>query len=1090
LFLLIIGNLNAQEYLQWINRTNNFKEIQRTAENYYKDRSQGRGSGFKQYKRWEYLVQDRLGPNGEVINYNRMVWDVVRDLPRKMKEHYGDNPEGCQSSWSLLAPHDGYVVAPKGYNPGLGRVNVVAFHPFDPDVVFAGTPAGGLWKTIDQGGSWIPLTDHLPSIGVSGIAIHPQNPDLIYILTGDGDGADTYSIGVLKSPDGGANWEETGLKFSVSQTRRGYKLVMSPDNPNVMMAAMSNGIYRSADAGATWGLVKEGNFVDIEFKPGNPSVVYAHTTNTFYRSLNNGFSWTVVSSGLPGGETRVAIAVSPANPEFVYLFAGPSEEDGFFKGLYRSTNGGTSFELQTDFPNLLGYPIDGMDDSDQSWYDLAIAADPDDAETVITGGINVWRSTDGGFTCQISSYWYYPDVAPFGLQYTHADIHDLVYSPVDGSLWCGSDGGVFRSPDDGLTWEDRSSVGAPGLSIMQFYRIAGYPGDPDIIIGGTQDNGSNRWEGGSDIVHFDGADGMDCMIHPQDPMVQYHTRQNGSLRKSFDGGANHFGIRPGSSGGYWVTPLAMDPYDPEVIYAAYADTVYRSTNGGEIWTGFIPQLEVGKYRSLHISPANTGRIYAATDQRIFTSNDTCATWTEITAGLPVSDQSRITMIATDADDENAVWVTLSGFVNGRKVFFSSNAGGGWENVTGSLPNLPVNCILYDPSEPGGDRSVYIGTDVGVYFRDATLGDWIPFYTGMPNVPVFDLDIHAATGTLRAGTFGRGIWASPLYEPDETAPGLSCPTAQTASFGAGCAFVLPHFGNLAAVSDNCDPSPEILQEPEAGTAIYSDTVITLSAVDFEGNESDPCTFLLVLTDTEGPAMECPGSVQANTCDGVGEYLVSWTDDCTEAEGGLTEGLPSGEVFPLGATTVTWTASDGNGNVSECSFPVVRADSMQFSVDAVEDETNSQANGAISVSVSGGAGPLQFSWMLDGEVISGEEDPVGLSAGSYFLEIADATGCTLAFGPVMVDNIVSVSEIPLEKDFGIYPNPARDVFWIEWEGSSAGQIEYELIDARGIAQMKGELEKSRQKITVRDLAPGVYTVRLSGQGWRVSKELVIL
>ncbi|MBK7336993.1 MAG: HYR domain-containing protein [Saprospirales bacterium] len=1090
LFLLASISLQGQEYLKWIERQSDFEKIQNMAEDHFKNKDLGRGSGYRQFKRWEYLVQDRLGPDGQVINYNRMVWDVAMEMKAKGGNTQADNTEGCQASWSLLAPLDEYVNGQEGYNPGLGRVNVVAFHPFDPDIVYIGTPAGGLWKAVNQGGTWVPLTDHLPSIGVSGIVVHPQNPNLIYILTGDGDGADTYCIGVLRSLDGGLNWEETGLAFAVDQTRRGYKLVMSPDNPNVLMAATNSGIYRTADAGATWTQEVFGSFVDIEFKPGDPSTVYAHTSNGFYRSTDNGQSWNTITAGLPTGENRVAIGVSPANPQYVYLFAGPASGDGFFEGLYRSTNSGISFSLQADAPNVLGYSIEGQDDRSQSAYDLAIAVDPDDAEIVITGGINVWWSFDGGVSLFITSHWYYPELVFNGLQYTHADIHELVYNPLDGSLWCGSDGGVFRSPDDGITWEDRSSLGATGLSIMQFYRIAGIQGDPNVLIGGTQDNGSNRWDGGDDITHFDGADGMDCMLHPLDPQIQYHTRQNGSLRKSLDGGADHFGIKPGFTSGYWVTPLAMDPIDPEVIYAGYRDTVYRSANGGEDWTAFVPELEVGLYRSLHIAPANTARIYAATDLRIFMSDDTGASWSEISAGLPAAAESRITMIATDADDDQQVWVTMAGFVNGRKVFYSPNAGSSWQNVSGSLPNLPVNCIIYDASEPGGDNSVYIGTDVGVWFRDSSLNDWIPYMTELPNVPVFDMEIHAASGMLRAGTFGRGIWESPLYDPDLTAPTVACPPNQTASPGAGCVLVLPDFGNLALTTDNCDPDPDILQTPAPGAQISQDTTITLIAQDWEGNASGPCTFQLSLADTQGPVMDCPESVLANTCDGIGQYDVIWVDNCTAAEGALSEGLESGSVFPIGTTLVTWNSIDDNGNGTSCSFEVIRADSMELFVDAVIDETNSLANGSIDITMSGGVPPLQFSWKADGELISTEEDPEGLAAGLYTLEVTDATGCVLVFEPVLVDNITAVSEISIGKEIRIFPNPADDFLWVEWEGNFKEKTRIELADGKGRIQYSRAQEKSKHKIPVRSLAPGVYSLRISGHGWQVAEKVVIV
>lgn len=1167
LLTLVFSILNAQPYTQWMRQAEegaSFQEIQKEAEAWYRDRDQGRGSGYKQFKRWEYLVQDRLDENGVPVNFSRMIWDASQGLSSKVKRGETKSAGGCQADWNILAPIDGYTTSPGGYNPGLGRVNVVAFHPFDPNVVFCGTPAGGLWKTTNLGGSWTPLTDHLPSIGVSGIAIHPSNPGLIYILTGDGDGADTYCIGVLKSADGGLTWQQTGLNFGPSQLIRGYKLIMYPNNPDAMLAATSTGLLRTLNGGASWTNARSGHFVDIEFHPANPSVIYASTKDQIFRSLNGGEDWNAVSSGLPSGENRIALGVSPANPDYLYALTGPAEGDGVFKGLFRSVNSGATFSTQATTPNILGYPTDGSDDRSQSAYDLAIAVDPDNGETVITGGINVWRSTNGGLSLDITAHWYYPSLPLNGLQYTHADIHELVYSPHDGSLWCGSDGGIFVSYDDGLSWEDKSSVGAPGLSITQFYRISSFPGSTNIIIGGTQDNGSNRWDGDGNIRHFDGADGMDCMIHPVFPMVQYHTRQNGGLRKSFDGGESHYGIKPGVASGYWITPLAMHPTDPETIYAAYQDTVYKSANGGDDWVPYVPALGAGTFRSLHVAPANPDVIYAATDLRIFRTDNGGDSWTEITSGLPASTSARMTMIATDADNPQEVWVTLSGFIAANKVFYSSNGGETWQNRSASLPNLPVNCIVYDPLETGGDNTVYIGTDVGVYYRDSSLSQWIPYNAGLPNVPVFDLEVHAATAMLRAGTFGRGIWETPLYQPDMIAPEINCPEEQTVFLNAACVGILPNLGNLATVSDNCDPAPDVLQTPAPGLILTQDTLITLTAADWEGNSSS-CEFAVKLADNSPPVFQCPEDIEIYSCEETPvEYEISWADNCTESQGDLVAGLPSGSLFPAGATEVQWTASDIFGNTATCIFTVTIMNSLEvlgnaqascpnestgaataipssglppftyqwddpqgqtgetatglapgayhvivadstgctgtatltvgaspaatITVNNVVNETSSQGNGSISVTVAGGVPPYQYQWRKDGEVFGDQEDLTGLSAGVYVLEITDANGCVFSSESVLVDNLNSVGEAALRERFKVYPNPAGSDLWVEWTGRLPERTVVSLLDSQGRELGRSALA-ARQQFQVSGLPSGSYLVRITGEGWQVTERVVV-
>jgi photosystem II stability/assembly factor-like uncharacterized protein len=780
LFICLFGFANGQRdrvSQMWLEpETTDFKTIQEQVERYFADQDQGRGSGYKQWKRWEYLMQNRLNADGQIVNYAAHNWEVNQRYSKTHPE-FETNSRSHTGYWNVLAPTDGYINGNSGYNPGIGRVNVIAFHPTSANTVFAGTPSGGLWKTTNAGSSWTPLTDGIPRIGVSGIVIQHNNSNIIYILTGDGDGGDTPSIGVLKSYDGGATWSETGLSFNASTNVRGYKLVMHPSNTSILFATTTSGLYKTSNAGADWTVVRSGSFRDIEFKPGTPSTMYATTSNSFYKSTNTGDTWSTSNSGLPGSESRAEIAVTSDDPTCIFYLAGPGGPTGSYKGLYRSNNSGDTWSSRHTSPNILDSSLNGNDDCsdgcDQSGYDLAIAVDPDDASTILTGGINVWRSTDFGFNFSINSHWNWNTMTANNLEYTHADIHELVYNPLDGSLWCGSDGGIFRSLDDGVNWSDRSSVGSTnGLQITQFYRIAGVPTNANVLIGGTQDNGSNRWNGGNDITHFDGADGMDCMIAHNNSNIQYHCRQRGGLRKSTNGGSTHSSIKPGNSNGAWVTPVEMAPTNANELWVGYRDTIYRSTNAGGSWTRFIPEFSGERFVYIYHAPSNSNRVYAATSNNIYRTDNNGSNWTEITPGLPVA-TTNITGITTDVGNSGDVWVTLSGLVNGQKVYYSSNSGASWTNVSGSLPNVAVNCIAYDDQD-SPDNGVYVGTDIGIFYRDGSMGDWIPFRNGLPNVPVFDIEVNLESNLIRAGTFGRGIWSTTLYD--------ACPTAYALSDG--------------------------------------------------------------------------------------------------------------------------------------------------------------------------------------------------------------------------------------------------------------------------------------------------------------------
>lgn len=734
----------------WLNSTtNDFDSIKSEVEAYYQNRKNNRTSGYEQWKRWEYLNESRLTHDGKITNYTLRNWEAWQQyLNTNPKNNSSKGAGVTNGSWYSIGPTS-YTIGNHGYGPGMGRVNCIAFHPTDPNTYYIGTPSGGLWKTTDDGSSWMNLCNGIPVIGISGIAIHNTNPNIIYILTGDGDAGNTNSIGVLVTHDGGASWSTTGLVFDVKDQTRGYKLKMHPYNYYILFAATDEGIYKTTDAGITWNKVlNEPNCTDIEFKPGTPTTMYASTWNYFYKSYDTGQTWTPISSGTPGFYTRMEIGVTPANPNYVYLLCGPGSYDTTFVGVYWSTNSGNNFSLASNSPNILSANIYGMDTDDQSEYDLDICVSNNDYSRLMVGGINTWVSDDYGYDWNITSYWRLPN----SVGYTHADIHVLAINPLNNHLYCGSDGGIFKSTDFGNNWTDLSV----GLSITQFYRIAGYDPNQNLIIGGCQDNGTNKWNGGTSVVHVLGADGMDCMIDHTNQDIQYYCAQNGGLHKTLDGGNTVFGIKPDTSfhvHGYWVTNLMMDPVNSSTIYAGYSK-IMKSTDGGNSWT----KLSADGL-SLAMGTDNPNRIYSAGGYKVYRSDNGGNTWTS----LPFSfSNAIINDIAVNPNNSMEIFVTCGYFDDGLKVFKSSNGGSSWTNISGSLPNVIMNCIAYENTNGNPDDALYIGTDVGVFYRNNTLGDWVTFSNWLPTVPVFDLEINEPEGIITAGTFGRGLWRSPTY----------------------------------------------------------------------------------------------------------------------------------------------------------------------------------------------------------------------------------------------------------------------------------------------------------------------------------------
>ncbi|HGY54232.1 MAG TPA: T9SS type A sorting domain-containing protein [Caldithrix abyssi] len=742
ILLILILPLFGQDWVQKMERMDtDFYSIQKSFNEYWKDRPIERGKGWKQFKRWEYFWEQRVYPSGQFPAPNQTAlameayWQKRAESPNAIAADDAD--------WTSLGPDSWTTVS---YNPGIGRVNCVVRDPNNSNLLYIGAPSGGFWKSTDGGATWYTTTDAQTVLGVTSIAIDPTNSDVIFIGTGDGDAGDTYSIGLLKSTDGGETWQQTGLQWDVTESRRISKVLIHPNNPNIMLAATNNGIYKSTDAGVNWSNVLSGNFKDMEFKPGDPSTVYA-SGSSFYKSTDTGDTFSESMTGIsnPIRIQRIAIAVSSANSNYVYLLISDAVTSGLH-GVYRSTDSGASFSLQANSPNLLDSSIDGSGSGGQGWYDLAIAVSPSDINEVYVGGVNTWKSTDGGVNWNIVGYWYYPNTS---VPYVHADVHALEFYGSD--LYAGSDGGLWVTSDGGSNWTDLSA----GLVTTQFYRMGGYPGDAGLILTGAQDNGTNRYRDAA-WVHVRGADGMEAAINYNNPDTMYCCIQSGGLYRSIDGGDNFQSIKNDiDEDGNWVTPYLLHPTDPQTLFAGYVN-VWKTTDGGDSWVK-LSDFGGSTLRSIAIAKSNPNVVYTATGNIIYRTTDGGSNWNDVTSNLPV-DQASLTYIAVSDFDADEVWVTFSGYVDGVKVYKSVNGGANWSNVSGTLPNLPVNCIVFQNNY---NDALYIGTDVGVYYTDTTLTDWEPFMQGLPNVIVDELEIHYGAGLLRAATYGRGMWQSPL-----------------------------------------------------------------------------------------------------------------------------------------------------------------------------------------------------------------------------------------------------------------------------------------------------------------------------------------
>ena len=734
----------------------------RSAEKDNGGENEGTFAGYKQYKRWEEYMEPRVFPSGDITLPSTN--DKEFTAYQSSIENHSRTSTIPPATWTALGP-TGTVTNGDFY--GAARVNFLRFDPTDSNIMWTVSPLGGLWKSIDAGANWTNSnTDQLPIIGCSDIAIDPSNTQVMYLATGDANGVGSQltiaSIGILKSTNGGATWPTSSntMNWEVSWGRNIYKLLIHPTHPDTVYAATSIGVYRTINAGTNWVKMNDGQFTDIEFKPGHPNTIYAaagiQTGGSIYRSTDAGVTFTQLTDGLPASNTvaRFEIGVTPADSNYVYVLIvkqGTSD----FHGFYRSVDGGDHFTLRANTPNIL-FGAAG----NQAWYNLCMAVSPFHKDTIIAGATNMWRSLDGGLT------WTQHSSENGGfVPYVHPDHHSITFIPgTDGSYFSGNDGGLFKTTDYGATWAPMNE----GMQIAQMYKFGVSPLDPYTILTGHQDMYTHEYDGTDWIIFCrNTGDGTECIYESDNDSIRYLGSVKGRIIVSYNNYPLYnvvctYGGSGVNANGSWITPFIMHPDLDSTLLVGKAQ-VWRTTNGGQSFTQ-VGNVSGGNTYVLSLAYANSNPnyIYATKTNRVFVSTDG-TTFIDKTGTLPVGSAS-ITAVAVSNTNPLQAWVTFSGYAAANKVWTTTDGGTTWTNYSTGLPNLPVNCIVYQKTSNDG---LYVGTDVGVYYRDRSYSSWQPFFTGLPNVDVQELDITYEISKIRAATNGRGLWESGLAVPVPT-----------------------------------------------------------------------------------------------------------------------------------------------------------------------------------------------------------------------------------------------------------------------------------------------------------------------------------
>jgi len=732
--------LSASDYPYWIEMMQdpdaNYYATIDSFNKYFENRDKGKGTGWKVFKRWEYIHANDVLPDGKLMTFAYI-------LSEYEKNNYGKSENG---NWTELGPVQMPANGTSQPN-GLGRINCVAFHPTNASILYAGAPSGGFWRSTNAGANWTSNTDLFPTLGVSSILVNYNTPSIIYMGTGDRDHGDASGLGVYKSTDSGISW-------TVSNTGMGNvtvgDMVFHPTNPDLIIAATSSGIYKTTNAGASWlrTSFNSSNYKDVALNSPTPSFVYATEGGRFYRSTNTGDSWEQVTIPVTGN--RAVIGVSIHQPNWVYIV----QTNGPFAGLLKSTNNGVNFSVQSTSPNIMDYSCNGTGGNSQAWYDLCVAVDPANADIIFVGGVNIFRSTNSGINWAINGHW----TGGCGVTAIHADVHSLDYNPVNKYLYTGTDGGVHVNTSGGTTWNDVSN----GLAIAQPYKLGQSRLEKNLVINGYQDNGTAILDGTNWRTEI-GGDGMESEIDYSNSNYMYGTYCNGVIYRSSNRGLSFSQMNGNiTESGAWVTPYCLHETNPNTMFIGMVN-IWRNTSvrNANTWENISNgTVGGGTFVSVENSPANPNIIYATKGSTLYrcdNANDASPTWTTISGPLG---GSSITDIEAHPTIENIAFGACTG-----RVYKTTNKGANWTQLTTTgLPNIAINTIVFDKSNP--NDCIYVGTSAGVYFINNFLTSWIPFSSGLPaTVSVRELEIYydanPTQSRIRAVTYGRGMWESDL-----------------------------------------------------------------------------------------------------------------------------------------------------------------------------------------------------------------------------------------------------------------------------------------------------------------------------------------
>jgi len=726
----------------------NFYEVCESAENYFTTHNkEEKGSGWKGFQRWKASNEYKYYPSGDRSQIDPFFTENAFSK-NQLKAKDANHKSLFGPDWVELGPNRIDSVT-GNYSTGLGRIEDHYVDPLNPNLIYLGSRSGGFWKSIDGGVNWLGgSTDFLIASGVNTLTVSPTNPDSILINIRNARNGNSH--GLYRSIDGGDSWTITNFNplnigfGGLGSNFKIYEIRYHPRVPNLIFIGTSKGIYRSDDNLVTWTpLLTTGDIEEIQFHPTNNDIIYLY--DSYYWGSNQNFVLLSDDQGLSYNQSTEIVA-NLENRSVHLSVSNDCNNCLYFasdNGVWKSTDNGVNYTFLNNPPQGCGgFTVNDLDTSN-----------------MIFGYVDIEASMDGGQTFNQVTSWSLGNTNGSGsghqisfntsTDYVHADLHPA--KCVNGVFYVGTDGLFSKSMDNGISWEN---IGQ-GIAVRENYKLGVSQSNHYRSISGSQDNGTsikhkNSW------IEFYGADGMEGLIHPLNDDWMIGSLQFGGRRRTKDGGLTQTGASaPGQSGsgnGGWEAPIAYDPNNQMTVYN-FSKYIFKSIDFGTSWDSIgAPSTFTSTISNAAIAENNSNIIVISNGNKIEKSINGGATFTSIKNNYP--DHS-IQDIAFDPNDDEVIIIVNARYENnGEKVFITTNGGASWNNITNNLGDMPIHSVVIDHTD---SSRIYLGAEIGVYTKLMSENVWSLYNPNLPNTTIEELEIVNGSNTIKAATWGRGLW---------------------------------------------------------------------------------------------------------------------------------------------------------------------------------------------------------------------------------------------------------------------------------------------------------------------------------------------